>query len=141
MRELGVHERKIIWLEYLQRMPSERAAKQLPYYQPIGRRDPGRARRRWLDISGQNRLTSSALAERCWLWLLPASILSYFSTLKMEVVRSSETSVNYSITPRNIPEDSIPYNIKTVEIPTGNFKYKLCQRMLSFGMFWKGSYI
>jgi hypothetical protein len=52
MRKLGkqTHERKETWLEYLQRMPSERAPKPLLYYQPIGRRDPGKQGRRWLDV-------------------------------------------------------------------------------------------
>jgi hypothetical protein len=44
------HERKKSWLEHLQRIPSERAPKQLLYYQLKGRRDAGRPRRRLLDI-------------------------------------------------------------------------------------------
>jgi hypothetical protein len=101
-------------------MASERAPKQLSYYKPRERRDPRRARRKWLDtdISGQKGLTNSALAERCWLWLPPASFLTYSSTLKSETVRSSETSVNYRVIPYNIPEDRIPHNIKPVEIST-----------------------
>jgi hypothetical protein len=44
----SAHERKKNWLEHLQKMPSERAPKQLlyEYYQPIGRHDPGRPKRR-----------------------------------------------------------------------------------------------
>jgi hypothetical protein len=44
-----IYERGKKLLEHLHRMPSETAAKQLLYYQPTGRRNPGRARRRWLD--------------------------------------------------------------------------------------------
>jgi hypothetical protein len=48
MRKLDtqIHERKKNWLEHQQRMPSERASKQFIYYQPTGRRDPGKPRRR-----------------------------------------------------------------------------------------------
>jgi hypothetical protein len=34
-----IHERKKNWLEHLQSMPSEKAGKQLVYYQPTGRSD------------------------------------------------------------------------------------------------------
>jgi hypothetical protein len=44
----------------------------------------------------------------CRLFLV-ATFLAYFSTLKMEAVRSSETSVNFYQTTRHyIPEDSTP---------------------------------
>jgi hypothetical protein len=49
------------WLEYLQKISSERAPKQLLYYQPIGRHDPGRPRRRWLDVRERKEPTSSIL--------------------------------------------------------------------------------
>jgi hypothetical protein len=45
-----IHERKTHWLKHLQWMPSEMALKPLFSYEPIGRRYPGRARRRWLDV-------------------------------------------------------------------------------------------
>jgi hypothetical protein len=122
-------------------MPSEGAPKQLSHYQLTERRDPGRSRSRWLDISGQNRLTSSALAERCWVWLPPASCFMYSSTMKMEAVRFSEISVNYRITLRNIPQDNTPHNIKPFELQREIVKYKLCQRYLTFEMFQKGNYI
>jgi hypothetical protein len=40
------HEGKKSWLEHLQRTSSERAPKQFLYYQPIGRRDPRRSKRK-----------------------------------------------------------------------------------------------
>jgi hypothetical protein len=57
-----IHDRKKNWLEHLQRMPSDRAPKQLLYYQPIGRHDTGRLTRRWLDVWGRNGITSETLA-------------------------------------------------------------------------------
>jgi hypothetical protein len=51
------------------RLKSERyiyrgkAPKQLLHYQPLGRCDPGRPRRRWFDVSGRNELTSSTITE------------------------------------------------------------------------------
>jgi hypothetical protein len=52
MRKLDkqIRERKKNWLQHLQKMPSEIAPCQLLYYQPIGRRDPRRLRRRWLGV-------------------------------------------------------------------------------------------
>jgi hypothetical protein len=51
VRKMGkrINERKKNSLKHLQRMPSETVPKQLLYYHPIGRRDPGRPRRRWPD--------------------------------------------------------------------------------------------
>jgi hypothetical protein len=43
-----MHEKKKNWLESLQKTPSEKAPKHFLYYQLIGRRDPGRTRRKWL---------------------------------------------------------------------------------------------
>jgi hypothetical protein len=43
-----IHERKRNWLKHLQRISSERVPKQLN--QPIGRRDPGRSRKRWNNV-------------------------------------------------------------------------------------------
>jgi hypothetical protein len=59
-----------------------------------------------------------------WRWLQPpahaSSSLADFSTLKMEAIRSSETSVYTRYTPRHIPEDGVLNIIKNVK------EYCLC---------------
>jgi hypothetical protein len=44
-----IHERKKNKPEHMQRIPSEGTSKQIIYYQPLGRCDRGRPRRRWLN--------------------------------------------------------------------------------------------
>jgi hypothetical protein len=59
MRKLDkqMYERKTNWLQFRQRMPSERAPKQLLCYQPVGKP------RRWLHVCGRNGLESSILSD------------------------------------------------------------------------------
>jgi hypothetical protein len=53
---------KNIWLEHLRGCYQKELQANL-YYQPIGRSDPGKPRRRWLSSLRLNELKSSILAD------------------------------------------------------------------------------
>jgi hypothetical protein len=55
-----------------------------------------------------------------------SSSLVDFSTLKMEAIRSSETSVHARSTQRHIPEDDIPYKIFLPEPFIQNGMFSIC---------------
>jgi hypothetical protein len=116
-------------LERLQRTASEGVRRQLSYYQLIGRHDPGRQRRRWLDglifedgTSSQaqhwqtmmmpNKTRAKQAASKADACFMLVSCLAYSSTLKMEEICFSETSVDFQqATCHHIPEDRTIFRI------------------------------
>jgi hypothetical protein len=75
-----------------------------------------------------------------WLQLVPRSwIFLFSSTLKMEAIRSSETSVYTISTRRHIPEDSILHSYCRENLKSYNFK-NVCIHAV-FHSYLKNAYI
>jgi hypothetical protein len=67
----------------------------------------------------------SVTSNRITLVIANVSSSPILVTLRMEAVRSSETSVHTRGTQRNIPEDGIPHSHRS-----GNFKYYIASTAL-----------
>jgi hypothetical protein len=47
-----IKQKRTDWRQQIDRMNNERLTKQIPEYNPRGRRNVGRPRRRWSDLEG-----------------------------------------------------------------------------------------